>query len=75
MTIIDVMKELVDNRMEFRFSSCYGVNHIYIDGDRKHNGYVPQIRISVEDGAIYRRKCGIVGFVDMETLLKEIREL
>lgn len=74
MTLMDVMTALWNHRIEFRYTFEYGVEHVYVKG-RKTNGFTPDIRISVEDGKIYRRNCGIVGFVTMKELLEEIREL
>lgn len=74
MTLMDVMERLVEENIEFRFVPGLGFKHIYVDG-KNHNGFVPSIRISIEDGQIYRRNVGIVGFVPIDVLILEIREL
>lgn len=48
---------------------------IYVYGEETEKGFKPYIRISMENGQIYRRNCGIVDFVPMDVLLEEIKEL
>lgn len=74
MTLMDVMERLVEENIEFRFVPGLGSKHIYVNG-KNHNGIVPSIRISIEDGQIYRRNANIVGFVPIDVLIQEIREL
>lgn len=77
MTLMDVMERLVEENIPFRFETCYGAQHIYVENKKasNHNGFYPQIRISIEDGQLYRRNCGIVGFIPMDVLFEEIKEL
>lgn len=75
MTLMDIMERLVEENIPFEFNTDFGYQSIYVYGEEKPNGYIPHIRISIEDGQLYRRNCGIVGFVPIDVLLKEIRGL
>lgn len=77
MTIMDIIGILVEERVNFRFSNNYGAQHIYVDGKKSENGLIQTIRISIEGGLLYRRngKYNIIGFIRIDDLLKEIRDL
>lgn len=73
---MDVMERLVEESIPFEFNTDFGYQSVYVYGEDIYiNGYIPHIRISIEDGQLYRRNCGIVGFVPMDVLFEEIREL